>query len=259
MAVFFSARLDETGTDGRSPYAMVAGGVSAVDLWDKLESRWNHLLRSRRVTAYHWSDFNQRKAPFDGWGDLKRRNFQKAQEKIINKTVAIQIAVAVHRETHANVKKRWAGVRNFKADSDCGLCFRVARHLICKKLVEFHANGTIPTKPNVQFIVEDGPYAADAYTIYQETVATIGTKYKPTQYAEMLAGFGSLPKGQLRSLEAADYIAGRAIADLERGTFIEPGRTEQISMLMTPDFLEDWNDRMVKERTRRQEYARRIK
>lgn len=257
MAMFFSARLDETGTDGRSPYAMVAGGVSVPQLWDKLETSWERLLESRKVSAFHTKEFSAREGDFEGWGELKCKNFAKAQEKVIKKNITMQIAVAVHRDTHAKIKKKWVGVKNFKADSDCGICFRVARFIICEKLVEWKRKGIIETRPRLQLIIEDGPYASDAAVIYQDIKSTIGAKYRPAMHAEMLAGFANIPKGELRSLEAADYIAGRAIRDLERGTFIKPGRSEQISLLMTPEFLDHWNEDMLKEREHRKAFGRR--
>ncbi len=42
--VIFSARLDETGTDGKSPYTVVGGAVATVEQWDELEAAWDRLL-----------------------------------------------------------------------------------------------------------------------------------------------------------------------------------------------------------------------
>ena len=162
MAAFFSARIDETGTDGRSPYVIVAGGVSVPTEWDKLESAWNKLLPSRRVTAFHWKQFAAHDGEFAGWSSLKRKNFVQAIERIIRKTVVFQFAIAVDRAVHTAIKKEWRGVRGFKADSDYGLGFRVARFLVCDKLVRLASASS-----KVQFIVESGPFAADAGVIYE--------------------------------------------------------------------------------------------
>jgi len=248
--VFFSARLDETGTDGRSPYVIVAGGVTPPELWAKAEVSWKNLLSTRGVSAFHSKEFNEGSGDFEGWGDLKRKNFVKAQEKIVRNNVAIPIAIAVERKTHAKIKEKWRGVKNFKGDSDCGICFRVARFLICQKLAKIDS----PTA-RVEFIVEDGPYAADTRVIYEDIKKTVGARFRPALYAEMLAGFASVPKRKLRSLEIADYLAGRAITDLQAGALLK--RPQQISMIMTSDFLNQWNEDMTKERERRQAYGRR--
>ena len=46
----FSARLDETGTDGRSPYAIVASGVSVPEFWGEVETKYFRLLASKGVS-----------------------------------------------------------------------------------------------------------------------------------------------------------------------------------------------------------------
>lgn len=44
LVMQFSLRLDETGTDGRFPYTVVAGAVATVDHWDALETAWAKML-----------------------------------------------------------------------------------------------------------------------------------------------------------------------------------------------------------------------
>lgn len=249
--MIFSARLDETGTDGRSPYVFVAGAVSRPTEWDKLEASWSRLLATRHVAAFHTKEWDDEEGDFSGWSKLKRDNFSKAQRKIIKKTTIFQFAVGVERKTHTRIKNEWRGVKNFKADSDYGLCFRVARFLVCEKIAELFSSDS-----KVSFMVESGPYAADAATIYEQVRQTQNAKYRPALYSQMLNGFASVPKGELRSLEAADYLAGRAIADMARGAFPDPGRDQQISMLLTAEYLERWNENMSKERAHRHEHAK---
>jgi hypothetical protein len=74
-------------------------------------------MASRRVRHFHHTDFIGRQGDFGGWSNLKCDNFRKTMEKTIAKTVAFQVVVAVHRDTHADIKKRWRGVHGFKADS----------------------------------------------------------------------------------------------------------------------------------------------
>jgi hypothetical protein len=259
VVVFFSARLDETGTDGKSDYAIVAGAVSTVEFWNELETKWSGLLKWRDVSEFHYVDFAGHTGDFAGWGALKRRNFVKAIQKIINNNTIMRIAVAVHRKTHTEIKKQMEGVKGFKADSDCGMCFRVARAMICEKLAELRASRQFYTTPRVQFIVEDGPYAADLHAIYQDIIRTKGHPSRAAAHAEMLAGFASSPKGELRSLEAADYINGRGLSDLKAGIFVTPGRSGQMSALLTPDLLKEWHEDMVQEKEKRRAYGKQNK
>ena len=83
LVIVFSARLDETGTDGRSPYTAVGGAVSTVAQWGKLETAWGKLLSRSRVSAFHTKEFEGRDGDFKKWSDFKRKRFVKAQEKII--------------------------------------------------------------------------------------------------------------------------------------------------------------------------------
>lgn len=246
---FFSARLDETGTDGRSSFVIVAGGVSTVSDWNGLEAAWARLLDRSGVSAFHSKEFNERSGEFEGWSNLKCSRFTTAQEKILSRNVLFEIAVAVERKTHAAVKKAMHGTRGFKPDSDYGMCFRVLRYLVCEKL------HSIDARAQVQFIVEQGPRAADAAVIYEQIRRMTGANYRPAKYAEMLAGFAHAPKGALKSLEAADYIAGRSLADLEAGRFIGSNRPRYMCALLHEDFLCRWHEDMLKEKEHRRAHA----
>lgn len=251
MTAVFSVRLDETGVDGKSPFAIVAGGVSLPAGWDQLEQSWERLLERRSVRAFHSKEFNAGSGDFSGWGNIKRKNFIRSIEKIIKTTVSFQVAVAVEREAHAQIKKEMQGIRGFKSDSDVGLCFRIVRFLVCEQIAREMPNA------KVQFIVEDGPFAADTHTIYQDIKRTQGARYRPAMYAEMLSGFASVPKKDLLSLEVADYLAGRGIADLRLGRFDQPGRKNQISQIADRDFLRDWHRDMLDEREHRRRHWQR--
>ncbi|AGK57301.1 hypothetical protein HYPDE_28108 [Hyphomicrobium denitrificans 1NES1] len=244
VTAIFSVRLDEVGKD-RRPHVIVAGGVGTLEQWSDLEQKWDRLMKSKGIGIFHKCDFDDRKGDFENWGDLKCRNLIKAQEKAIRNCIPFTIAVAVEKKTHAKVKKAMQNIRHFKADSDYGLCFRVIRFLVCQKIAK-----QVP-KAKVQFLLEQGPDAADASVIYEDIRRTIGAKYRPAMYAEMLNGFASSAKGQFRSLEAADYLAGRAMEDFEAGHFLSTKRGNQISMLMDEEFLTHWHEDMIKAREHR--------
>lgn len=106
----------------------------------------------------------------------------------------------------------------------------------------------------MQFLVEHGPWAADAAMIYEQVRATHGAKYRPARHSEMLHGFAHAPKGTFRSLELADYLAGRSLDDLERGSFLSK-RRQHIAALMDKEFLLDWHDDMLREREHRKSHA----
>ena len=248
--MFFSVRLDESGTDGRSPYAILAGAVSTIDGWGDLEAAWARMLANAKVSAFHTKEFNGRSGDFAGWSKLKQSLFKKKQEKIIRKNTLFQIAVAINIDEHNKIKKDMHGIKGFKPDSHYGMCFRVACFLACEQISDLFPN----EKNQVAFLVEDGPYAADADVIYSHTKNASRAKYKPTKYGHMYGGFAHAPKETI-SLEAADYLAGRALAEVERGAF--HSHDQQTSARMTPEFLREWYRDMLAERERKANFGRR--
>lgn len=253
VLALFSARFDETGTDGQHDHAILAGGVSRVEGWGHLEARWDRLMINRKVRLFHARDFNAGDGDFADWGRAKRSRLIKSMEKVIRDTVSFEVAVAVDRAEHTEIKRKMKGVRGFYADSDIGLCFRMALFLACQKVKEIDGGGRL------QVIVEDGPFSSNMHDVYQRIKKSHGAKYKPAMFAGMLAGFASVPKGELRSLEAADFLADRAIDDLRRGRFTKPGRPHRISAIAGPQFLDWWHQGMLQERERRTAFGRRPK
>lgn len=250
MTVFLSAIIDEAGIDGKSDYAVAAGGVAMAQDWNRIEMAWDRLMERNGVKLFHSKEFKDRKGYFENWSQLKCNRFIKHQEKIIRNNLLL-FAVAVNRKEHAEIKKQMRGIKGFKADSDVGICFRILRFIICNKLIN--------ERPDIKisFIVEDGPFSSDMAIIYKDVIKTIGAKYRPAKHAELLNGFSSVRKGGLRSLEIADYLAGQAVEDIKNGVFTKPGRPEQISMLATPNFLRQWHQDMIKERKKRKNFGSR--
>ncbi len=247
--IFFSAHLDEAGVDGKSPFAILGGAVATTQQWNGLSESWNRVLQSRGITAFHNRDVEARRGEFSSWGPLKRKNFVRSLDKTIEDNSIFEISVAVHRDAHLGVKKAMQGVRNFKPDSDVGMCFRLTNFLICQALSS-HFDA-----PKVQFIVEDGPYSAGMRSIYEEISASSGSANRTAMYGDMHSGFASLPKGQLRSLEAADRVCGRAMRQLKKGTFLQKSSRRRIAVLADEKFLRAWHEDIHKERERRSSYA----
>jgi hypothetical protein len=248
LAAFFSVRLDEAGTGGHHKYAVVAGAVGSPAQWKEAESRWENLLRRSKLKAYHDCDFQDRAPPYRGWTKLKSQRFVDAQEKIIRNHTAFEVAVAVDRADHARIKHALKGVKGFKADSDYSLALRVVMFVACG-----HLAGQV-RDPLVQIIVEDGPWSAGAYEVYQTVKNTHGS-WKPSPHAHMLAGFNALPKGAMRGLEMADYLAGRAIRDLDAAER-PPSRKKQTFVLANEAFLAKWHEGILKGKEHRRAYAK---
>jgi len=247
--VIYGARLDETGTDGLSPITVVAGAIAIEPQWSNLEAAWDQLLSSRNVSAYHWKEFNDRKADFQGWSDYKCRRFQDRQEKIITKYTTFRVSAGIDDAVHADVKRRMKGVKGFRPDSNYSLCLRMLMFGICEQLVK------VDPDCRLRVLVEDGPWAAGAATTYQQIAAMTG-KWRPAKHAHRLAGFASAPKGEYRSLEAADYLARseytRLIAERRASR-----RENTLSYFLRANELEQWYEGMIKEKEARRAFGKR--
>lgn len=249
LVMIFSARLDETGTDGVSPYTVVGGAIAAPDQWEKLESAWGRLLSRANVAAYHWKEFNDPNDNIFGkWSHLKRSRFVEAQEKLIGKNTLFRVSVGLESSVHANIKARMKGIKGFAAESNYSLCLRYLMFVTYEQLVKIDPNCRLT------IMVEDGPWAVGAHKTYQRIAAMTG-KWKPAKHAHRLAGFSSVPKGERLSLEAADYLAGSEHARMlaER----RPKRGAQtLSLLLKEPLLERWYEGMIAEKEHRRAYAK---
>ncbi len=248
LVVIFSARLDETGTDGISPYTVIGGAVAATDQWGKLEAAWGRLLDRSTVSAYHWKQFNDRHGDFAGWSDLKCKRFVGAQEKIVKNNALFRVSVGLESAVHAEIKKRMEGIKGFLSESDYSLCLRYLMFVICEELAKLDPDFRLT------ILVEDGPWASGAMKTYQRVAAMTG-KWKPAKHAHRLAGFASAPKGERLSLETADYLVGEEHARMLAGKNARRG-AQTLSMLLTGPILEQWYEGMINEKEARRAYNR---
>lgn len=244
----FSARLDETGTDGRSQFTLVGGAIAPPESWDALEVSWDALLKKSGVAAYHWKEFNDpHDETFGGWGRMKRDRFVTAQEKMIAQCTSFRVAVGVERAVHADVKRRMKGIKGYHPDSDYSLCLRWLMFQTCEELAKLDSDCRL------SILVEDGPWVSGAIQTYQR-VAAMTAKRKPAKHAHRLAGFGSAPKGERLSLEAADYIAGSELTRLLAGG--KRRNRDTLAVMLTKPLLEQWYEGMLAEKEARREFAR---
>lgn len=241
----FDARLDESGTDGTSSYTILAGSVATVEQWEIIEKKWADRLEVNNVSAYHAKEFNNREGDFKGWSDFKRNRFKSSLLKILNNNTVCQAAIAVDQKAHAEIKKKMTGVKGFSPDSDYSLALRFLMFIACGNLIELDKNAKLSV------IVEDGPWSSGAYEVYQ-SVRNARGGHRPAKYAHMLNGFTAFPKGVLKGLEAADFIADRAIRDLDERSDIY--RDRQISFIADGDILEQWYQGMLSEKEARRLY-----
>jgi hypothetical protein len=244
----FSARLDETGTDGRSPFTLVGGAVARPDDWDDLEAAWGALLTFSQAPAYHWKEFNDPNDKIFGkWTRFKRQQFREAQETIISDHTVFKVSVGVESAIHADVKRRMKGIKGFAPISDYSLCLRWLMYNVCEQLSKEDRHCKL------SILVESGPWASGAAQTYERVVARAGGR-RPGKHAHRLAGFATAPKGVRTSLEAADYIAGSELARLLEPSKL-PRRAQPLSVVLNKPLLEHWYEDMIAKKEARRAFA----
>lgn len=231
LVIYFSTRLDEKGTDERSPFTVVGGAVAQASQWDKLETAWNGMLKANRLAAFHAKNFYGPHGDAASWSRLKLQRFEARQAKICSKNTLFRISIGVEKAVHSEIKKRMQGIKGFYPDSDYSLCLRVLMFHACEE-IERH----IVKDFKLTVLVEDGPWAAGAAKLYSRVSRMTG-KYKPARHAHHLGGFAMRPKGETRTLEAADYLVGLAHKRLSDGVF-KKSEHPQFSMLLDRSMLE---------------------
>ena len=238
LVVIFSTHLDETGTDGRSPYIIVAGAVSTLQNWEKLEDSWGNLLARSGVSAYHWQEFDSGSGDFSGWSRPKLKRFVNAQEKIIAKNTIFRISVGADDKIRAEVKERMMGIKGFRPDSSYGLCFRVLMFNTCNYLIKLYPDFRL------SILIESGPWASGAVETFCN-VRNMRAEWNPAKHARRLEVISVARKGERRSLEAADYIAGSERVRLVTGKRIPRG-APTLASLLDAKFFEKWYEGMIK-------------
>lgn len=251
MTIFLRAYFDESGTDQNHDHAVAAGAIALDDDWGIIEDSWNEILArsSYKLSYFHAQDFNSGKKEFKGWSRLKRDRFSQAINKIIQLPNLMYVSAAIDKAVHKDVKQRIQKLRfkGAKVDSDFGMCFRA----ILGDCLQKFENNNLDTK--VKIIVEDGPYSSDAYEIYHGLKNNWNGEHQVK--ANMLDGFISAPKGSMRGLEIADFLADKAIKDIKNGTFPNLHWQNQMARIINQDSLEAIYDAIVDEKERRRKYG----
>lgn len=249
IIVLFRAYLDESCTDHQSDYAIVGGVFMAAPRCDALEKSWGSLLSRRGVSHFHALEFHDRSGDFENWGSLKAKRFIEGLDKSLHKNIG-RFSIAINKKAHAEVKKAMRGVKNFTADCDAGLGFRIGVHGICTAIKKHYPHS------KASFIVEEGPWSGNAYAVYQRMAGSLGNP-RGSKHAAMLAGFIPLPKRTVRALEAADYVADLARQDmLKYGTLKDHGN-HIFKVMADQKYLKNLYETMMAETQRRKEYGQR--
>jgi hypothetical protein len=90
-----AAYLDDSGTHGGSPLAVVGGAVGTLAEWIKFSKLWKRELRRHNLEFFRMADFVSGYGAYRGWGDSKKRNLLSALVSLIKRHSRLLIGNAV--------------------------------------------------------------------------------------------------------------------------------------------------------------------
>lgn len=183
---------------------------------------------------------------YRGWSKFKQKRFLDKLGQICDRNTAFRVSIGVESAAHAEIKQRMKGIKGFYGDSDYGLCLRYMMFWICEVI-----ESQIDEDFKLSMMIENGPFASGAADLYKRVSRMTG-KWKPAKHAHRLNGFESVPKGQRRSLEAADYLVGTLHKRLNNNA---PATGRKLTLLLDRTHLEQWYEGMVKEKEKRRAFG----
>lgn len=91
----FTGYFDDSGTHRDSLAAVVAGYISTVAQWDRLDCEWHDVLHDAGIEFFHMAEYESRKGPYKDWNDSKRKRVLERLILIIKRRAQIPIGVSV--------------------------------------------------------------------------------------------------------------------------------------------------------------------
>lgn len=93
--VMFTAYFDDSGTHEGSKVTVVAGYISTVEQWKKLESEWRDVLNDAGIEFFRMSKYESKHGPYEGWDEFKRKRVLERLILIARVRTRIPVAAAI--------------------------------------------------------------------------------------------------------------------------------------------------------------------
>jgi Protein of unknown function (DUF3800) len=195
--MILSARIDEAGTDGRSPCITMGGFVGSIPGWNAFDHSWRKQLRRANLSYFHASEFwgsknETRGVPFEE-KQVAARRFWRTHDK--RGRLLFGFSMRVDNDDYQYYRQ--AVPSKLPKDSQYGLCFRVVLATIVQNAIKYAKTDDV----RVNFLLEDGhKNAGDAVRIFAEA------KKHGGELAPKLGVLAFGEKKKYPGLQAADGI-----------------------------------------------------
>lgn len=191
MAVFSQLGFfDESGIHDVSNITVVAGWIASVEEWEKFERHWKLLLKNERLTAFHYTDFDNNRGEFKRWSKSRKEQVIQNIFKIIDSRDLRGFSGAIHMPEYKGVVSG-SGTRLENKPSPYLICQQYCLEMVSKK------------------VAQDVYYVFDRQDEFDKPAIDNfwSTKNDFPQWGKYMAGISYKSKGQFVALQAADLLA----------------------------------------------------
>jgi hypothetical protein len=113
LFAMFTAYFDESGNaNDKNGTLTVAGGVSTIQKWLRLEAQWKDILKHHGVTVFHMQECAAGTGEYEGWGSDRRRKLVSDLSECIARNVKHTFSVTVLLEGWDRINEEFRLVAN---------------------------------------------------------------------------------------------------------------------------------------------------
>lgn len=151
--MIFTVHIDESGTDGRSPFMMLGGYVASARSWELFSHRWRKALRRKGLSYWQMEEFWANRREFGALSHEEKLDLVRRLVEITDRNTLFGFTVRLDNadyDTHYKSK----APRKPHPDSQFGLCFRSCLSFVPEYVAQFVESEDI----NVDFVLEASEY-----------------------------------------------------------------------------------------------------
>jgi hypothetical protein len=148
LVCVFQCYLDDSGTSGM-PIVTLGGFVGFMDQWERVEPLVDAVMNRNGVSVFHAKEFQDTKAPFDGWSRTRKLSFT---EEVFTAAHGAIAGIAVGVEKDGLKQGRKMQPRAFDRMSPIGVAFAT----IMTRLVTHPSIAPAIKVHGVSFLLESG-------------------------------------------------------------------------------------------------------
>jgi len=200
----WKAYFDESGSDAKSQYFVLAGYVSSVDHWERFSDEWQRALeRPPRLDYFKTREAFQLRDQFEGWSEDQRNERIEDLWRIVRAHAIFGCAVAMPKDLY---ERHLRGVIVRLYDNPYYICFVTSLDFLSDMMNRFEQKGPID-------------FVFDEYNL-EPRVRKLFDSFKPQGglHRELIGDIEFRDDKTVLPLQAADLLAWRTRIRLQDET-----------------------------------------